>query len=297
MDNCGETRTVDCGACGNGQGCVVGTCKTPVCSSFTYTTAPVPEMSRPNIEDSIGGATPDGQVILYVLTPTGNQCQAFQLVVADETTPGSGTYTQRNVSAAFTTLGLFNGQDSYAITADGLTIIAPSTDRKRLLTTKRSAINMVDFATPSTAWFDNINPSTMNTTKVFRSPTLSADGLELWYSLYDPGPNTHDKFFSVRTSPTEPFPAGTPASAPITSYPLVAGISSDRLALFVFDNFTGRVLTRKSTSHPFSNQNAPAAPPQIPGWAHRPLESCAKILAMTSPGGCANEDVILLTRQ
>jgi hypothetical protein len=69
------------------------------------------------------------------------------------------------------------------------------------------------------------------------------------------------------------------------------------LALFVFDNFTGRVLTRKSTSQPFTNPNAPAAPPQIPAWQHKPLANCSKILAMASPGGCANEDVVLLTRQ
>jgi hypothetical protein len=51
------------------------------------------------------------------------------------------------------------------------------------------------------------------------------------------------------------------------------------------------------TSQPFTNPNAPAAPPQIPAWAHKPLENCAKLVAMTSPGGCANEDVVVLTRQ
>lgn len=84
---------------------------------------------------------------------------------------------------------------------------------------------------------------------------------------------------------------------PVQDYPYASGISSDRLALFLFDNFTGRVLTHKSTSLPFTNPNAPAAPPQLAGWQQTPLADCSKIVAMTSPGGCANEDVTLLTRQ
>lgn len=298
MDNCGVMRTVDCGACGIGQGCVAGTCKTPVCSGFNYTVAPIPGMARSGVEDSIGAATPDGQVILYVQTASTTGCGAYHLVVADETTPGSGTYNQRDVSAAFTSLGLFNGQDSYTITADGLTIITVSTDRKRLLSTKRSAINMVDFGPASTADFDNLNGATLNNSKIIVSPALSADGLEFWYSLFDTTAGTYTgPFFTVRSSTTVPFPAGTASAAPVSTYSIVEGISSDRLTLFVFDSFTGRALTRSSTSQPFTNPNAPAAPPQIPAWNHKPLANCAKLVAMTSPGGCANEDVVLLTRQ
>lgn len=157
---------------------------------------------------------------------------------------------------------------------------------------------MTDFSTPSAEDFEAINAQTAGNTKIFISPTLSADGLELWYSFYDPrtgeiGP----PHVSVRTSTSVPFPAGTVAPEPVSQYGFVEGISSDRLALFVFDDFSGRVLTRKSTSQPFTNPNAPAAPPQLPGWQHKPLANCAKILAMTSPGGCVNEDVILLTRK
>jgi hypothetical protein len=136
MDNCGMIKTVDCGACGAGKGCVAGTCQTPVCSSFTYTTAPIPGMARPSIEDTIGGATPDGKVILYVQTAAMSSCGAYHLIVADETTPGSGTYTQRDVYTTFNNLGLYNGQDGYTITADGLKIITTSTDRKRLMSTR-----------------------------------------------------------------------------------------------------------------------------------------------------------------
>lgn len=298
MDNCGTMRTVDCGACGVGKGCVAGSCQAPVCSSFTYTTAPIPAMARPSIEDTIGGATPDGKVILYVQTVATSGCGSYHLIVADEVTPGSGAYTQRDVYTTFSNLGLYNGQDSYAITADGLTIITVSTDRKRLMSTTRSALNMTDFGVPSTAAFDALNAQTLNNNKIFISPTLSADGLEFWYALYDTSSQIYSGgYYSLRTSTSVPFPAGTAAAAPVSDYPFVEGISSDRLTLFVFDNFTGRALTRMSTSQPFTNPNAPAAPPQIPAWQHKPLADCSKIVAMTSPGGCPNEDVVLLRRQ
>jgi len=296
-DKCGVMRIVDCGACTGGMGCSAGTCKTPACSpTATYQQTPFPNMSRTSIEDSIGGATPDGQVILYVLTDAATAaCQAYHLVVADEVTVGSGTYTQRDVSTTFGTLGLFVGQDGYTITSDGLTIVTTTTNRKSLKSTKRSAINAVDWGTASDADFVNINMQTVSNTKVIYSPTLSADGLEFWYSLADSAGTV--PYVSVRDSTTAPFPAGTAAPAPVSTYPLVAGISSDRLAIFVFDNFSGRLLTRNTTSAMFTNPNAPAAPPQIPGWAHKPLASCAKIVAMYSPGGCANEDVVVITRQ
>jgi hypothetical protein len=296
-DKCGVARSVDCGACTGGMGCVVGTCKTPQCGpSFTYTSAPFPNMSRSGVEDSIGGATPDGQVILYVQTNTTTGCGAYHLIVADEVTPGSGTYTQRDVFTTFTSLGLFNGQDGYSITADGLTIVAMTSDRKAFKTTKRSAINMVDFGTASDADFVNINATTVGNNGIFRSPTLSADGLEFWYSLLNS--NGEAPYFSVRASTSVPFPAPTVAPAPVSSSATPSGISADRLALFIWDgSFQGKIFTRKSTSDPFSNPNGSNPPPTFPGWAHRPISNCAKLVGMSSPGGCANEDVNILTRQ
>jgi hypothetical protein len=297
-DKCGVSRNVDCGACTGGMGCVVGTCKTPQCTTFTYTSAPFPNMSRSAVEDSIGGATPDAQVILYVFTPVGgSNCGSYKLFVADEVSPGSGTYTQRDVSTTFTNLGLYNGQDGYSISADGLTIVSMTADRKAFKTTKRSAINMTDFGAASDADFVNINMQTMGNSSVFRSPTLSADGLEFWYSLLTTGvPEV--PYFSVRTSTSVPFPAPTAAPAPVSTSATPSGISVDRLALFIWDgSFSGKIFTRKSTSDPFTNPNAPAAPPAFPGWAHRPIANCTKLVGMTSPGGCANEDVIVLTRQ
>lgn len=293
MDNCGMQRTVDCGECTGGQGCVVGTCKTPVCTTFSYTSTPLSMFTRTGIEDSIGAVTPDGQVILYIQSVS--TCGGFHLVVADETTPGSGLFTLRDVTAAFGALGLYTGQDGHTITADGLTIITLSTDGKRLLSTQRSSINMVDFGLASTTDFDQINGQLTGSLGGFRGPAISADGLELFYSIVG-ATSANGIYSSVRTSTSVAFPAGAKIQAAMP-YPLVTGVSSDRLALFVFDAFQGRVLKRNSTSQPFTNPNAPGAPESLPSWQHKPLADCSKLVAMASPGGCQNEDIVLMSRQ
>jgi hypothetical protein len=293
-DNCGVQRTVDCGGCTGGQGCVVGTCKTPVCTTFNYTSTPISTFTRPGIEDSIGAVTPDGQVILYIKSVS--TCREFHLVVADETAPGSGAFTLRDVTAAFDTLGLYTGQDGHAITTDGLTIITRSADSKRLLSTKRSAINAVDFGPASARDFDQINAQVAGNAGTFWAPVISADGLEFFYTLTGVAAGTDGIYSSVRPSASVPFPAGTKLQA-TAPYPFATGVSSDRLALFVFDSFRGRVLTRNSTSRPFTNPNSPGDPVAIPSWQHKPLADCSKLVAMTSPGGCQNEDVIIMMRQ
>lgn len=294
IDSCGVQRTVDCGGCAGGQGCVVGTCKTPVCTTLDFASAPLSMFTRAGSQDQIAAVTPDGQVILYLQAALG--CSGFQLIVADETPPGSGLFMSHNVTAIFNTLGLFVDGESYAITADGLTIIARSGDRRRLLATKRSAIHTVDFDPASTADFDRLNEQAAAGAGCFGAPTISADGLELFYSFTDATASTSVIYSSVRESTSVPFPAGAPIPAAM-QYPRVTGVSSDRLTLFVFDAFSGRVLTRNSTSQPFTNPNAPGAPTLIPNWAHKPLADCSKLVAIASPGGCQNEDIVLMVRQ
>lgn len=299
MDNCGVARTVNCGDCTGGKGCVVGVCKTPVCSSFTYMRAAFPAFTQTNIEDSMGGATPDGKTILYIKT-MGASCGAFRLIVADETT--TGTYSQQDVSTNLTASGLFVGQDGYAITADGLTIIT-TTNRKQLASIKRSAVGAIDFGAPSMTDFAAINATiTASDPGQIFAPNISADGLELFYTVGGFAAADAMKngiFNSVRTSTSVPFPAPTRMPAPVNdpaNGPLT-GVSSDRLAVFVFYGYQTRIFTRTSTSKPFENPNAGGNPPQIEGWSHKPLADCATLVGMYSPGGCANEDVVKMNRQ
>jgi hypothetical protein len=294
IDSCGVQRTVDCGGCTGGRGCVVGTCKTPVCTTFSFASAPFSAFTRAGSQDQIVAMTPDGQVFLYLQASSG--CGGFRLIVADETAPGSKQFTLRDVTDAFNTLGFFIDGESYTITADGLTIIARSTDRRRLLAAKRSAINRVDFIPALSADLNQLNQQVAASAGFFRAPIISADGLEFFYSFTNATASTSVIYSSVRASVSVPFPAGA-LIATAVQYPLVTGVSSDRLALFVYDAFAGRVLTRNSTSRQFVNPNAPNAPNFILNWGHRPFADCSKLVAIASPGGCYNEDVVMMTRQ
>ena len=83
-----------------------------------------------------------------------------------------------------------------------------------------------------------------------------------------------------------------------SDYEYVSGISSDRLALFMFKGFGGIIFTRASTSADWSNPNAPAAPPQIGDWDHKPFADCRTLVATGSTaGGCMNQDIYFLYRQ
>jgi hypothetical protein len=64
----------------------------------------------------------------------------------------------------------------------------------------------------------------------------------------------------------------------------------------MFNSFSSVVYTRKSTNGLWINPNAPAAAPSIGGWEHKPLADCAHLIGMSSPGGCANEDIFVYTR-
>lgn len=295
MDNCGVSRTVDCGACMTGQGCVVGTCKTPVCSSFTYTTTTFAPFSRAGVEDGMAAATPDGKVIVY--SQSQATCGAFAVILADEITTGSMSYVSRDITSVLSGASLYTGQEGHTITSDGLTLITRSSDSKRLLATTRSALNMTDFGTPSDTHFVAINAQVAGNAGTFFAPVISSDGLELVYSITGVDANVNGIYDSVRATPNVPFPAGTKMPEPAQQYPFATALSSDRLALFLFSNFTGRVLTRTSTSRPFVNPNVTGEPPALANWQHKPLAGCTKLVAMASPGGCANEDVVIMTRQ
>lgn len=299
-DNCGTMRTVDCGACGAGQGCVLGQCKTPVCTTFAYTSNTLGAVSRASLEDSLESATPDALVIVLEQEPAGAPgCGTYRVIVADEMPPGSGTYISHDVTDTLSGDGLFIAQEGHAITADGLTLVVPTVDRKRLMSTTRSALGMTDFGTPTDTSFAAINATIAGRSGTISAPVLSADGLELIYTIggNTDTPSLNGVYDAVRTSTSQPFPAGTRMGPPVSDYSFAVGISSDRLTLFMFDSFTSRVLTRTSTSLPFTNPNNPNPPPQISGWDHKPLADCSKLIATISPGGCASEDIGVFTRQ
>ncbi len=300
LDNCGVQRDADCGACTAGSGCVAGACKTPVCTTFAYTqSAFVADFTRAGLEDSLAAVTSNGQVLVVLQAPTGTPggCFSFRVMIADETSPGAGTYTSLDATPVLQNHQLYTHQEGHAITADGLTLIAQSSDRKRWLTTTRSAVKLVDFGTPSDLDFALINAQIAAADATLRAPVISDDGLEFIYKVESSDADLRGTYASVRASAAVPFPAGTKQGPPVADYEFPTALSSDRLTLFMFDSFRGRALTRTSTSQPFTNPNADGDPPQISAWHHKPLADCRTLLAMSSGGGCQNEDVVRLVRE
>ena len=291
-DNCGVVRTANCGTCPTGKGCVDQVCQTPVCTTFNYASAVYTAGSRTGMED-IAIAASNGPTLVYGQSPS--TCGSFNTIVADETEPGSGSYTPRDVSSWVATNKVVTSE--MAITGDGLTLVVLSADRKSFASTKRSALQLIDFGAPSTTDFTTVNGFLAGTSGQFRQPAISPDGREFYYTINGISTAADGIYRSVRGSSAGPFQLGTRVSALTSDYEYVTGVSSDRLTLFVFKGFAGFIFTRTSTSAEFVNPNAPNTPPQLGGWQHKPFQSCATMFSMTSPGGCANEDLYFNYRQ
>src|SRR5207249_2506054 len=124
-----------------------------------------------------------------------------------------------------------------ALSGDGLTLIAPSMDRKTLKSSKRSALQLIDFGAPSTADFATINGFLVGTAGLFRVPVLSGDGRELYYTINGISAAADGIYRSVRAAATGAFPAGARVTVLTPDYEYISAISSDRLTLFVFKPF------------------------------------------------------------
>jgi hypothetical protein len=299
-DSCGAPRNANCGSCATGMGCVINVCQTPVCTSFVYQPSAFASFSVAGAEEVIIAASASGQSIAYARAPAGAAaCEMFTVYLADETAPDSGTYTSRDITSWITTNNLFRATGELgALSGDGLTFIGFSADQTKIESAKRSALQLIDFGTPSTADFVTINGFVAGTPGKFRAPTISADGLELYYTINGINTAADGIYHSVRASTGVPFPAGARDTALTPDYEYVSGISSDRLTIFLFKGFGGVAFTRLSTSADWSNPYAPAAPPQIGEWDHKPFQDCRTLVATGSAvGGCNNQDIYFLYRQ
>src|SRR5690349_20203455 len=59
-DNCGATRSVDCGACGGSDVCVANQCKASQCSSLAFpNTSLATTLNAPNVQDALAAVSAD----------------------------------------------------------------------------------------------------------------------------------------------------------------------------------------------------------------------------------------------
>ncbi len=285
VDNCGKSRTVDCGTCGGSDVCVANACGAPVCGNLAFAHQSTITALSDVGQDALASITPDGATIL---TQRRASCGSpFKLLLAD--TAGLAT-TPVDISAAPGLAGMqVTAEESLALTADGLSIIGVDTAGTGFAVAKRSAPGATDFVGSSAADFAALavaSPARVG------APTISADGLAFYFNVGGASdPANNGIFESVRASTAVPFPAATKLTGDVQGLGYVTAVSSDRMTLFLQTNsFSMVALTRKSVTKPFTNPNAPAAPPTVPGFRTRPLASCAQLVGTCTPGGCLGED-------
>ena len=281
-DSCGAPRNANCGTCAeHHMGCVVNVCQTPVCNTAaSYLSTPYAPFSVANQEEvDRRRQLQQAKSIAYARSAAGT-CEMFTVYLADETAPDSGAYTSRDITSWITTNSIFHATGEMgALSGDGLTFVGFSADQTKIESAKRSALQLIDFGTPSTADFVTVNgfvAGTLRPPSCSATPAISADGLELYYTINGISTAADGIYRSVRASTTVPFPAGQRDTALTTDYEYVSGISSDRLTLFLFKGFGSYLFTRSSTSAEWSNPERPRRAPQhrrlgpqaVPGLPH-----------------------------
>jgi hypothetical protein len=194
---------------------------------------------------------------------------------------------------------LVTTEEYVTLTADGLTLIAPATDTTGFLASTRSKLGAVDFGPPSASGFGNL---TVTAPRNLWAPVISADGLAFYYVVHgDPSAGVNGIYESVRASTSAPFPPGQRMPDLVQQWAQnVNAVSVDRMAIFLEEPGTAyetAVLTRSSLTEPFTNPNAPNAPPVVAGFRTRPLASCTRLVGTCTPGGCLNEDVCSYSAQ
>jgi hypothetical protein len=281
--SCGQSKTVDCGACTGAMGCVDHVCQTPVCQWTTYTGTIDTRFSRGQLYDAVVAASVNARSLLLQASPAA--CDAPNYNLYDETATPGVYATPLDITAWWNanTLGWA------ALTADGLGIITASYDSKTLARASRAALNVPFSSTPSTTEFANINAAIAATsTGGSRGLAISANDLELYYAIAATGTVADGVYRSIRTSTSAVFPNGSRLQEIAAEYDGVSAIAPDGLTLFLTKGYSGAIFTRNSTSAQFGN------PVALTGWHHKPGRDCI-LFGTDSPGGCSNQDIFLYT--
>jgi hypothetical protein len=291
VDRCGHARTVDCGSCsGATPACIAHVCRATVCGTrFSAHGTAVASVSQSGVQEALLGASADGNTLLYLRgTPTA--CvflPGARLLLADAATSGGMDYTSQDITALPNLAGFTQAEETMTLTPDGNTIIGVARSGGFKLSSRSGAGN-IDFGPASAGPFTAINTQLGSATVMW--PVLSPDRLAFYYNVVvGSSALVTGTYESIRGSTTAAFPAGTLMPPAVQSWTAVSAISSDRLTLFVTQNFGTSLMGRGSLLQPFSN----LATQQPPGSAYRvvPIDGCQKLIGTCEPGGCLNEDI------
>jgi hypothetical protein len=288
-DNCGAVRSVDCGACGGSNVCVQNQCQASQCSSFAF-----PNMSlattinADGVQDALAAVSSDG---MTVINQRRNCATSFTTLLIDNL--GINTTTiDLGASAAFSSTSLHTAERAFAMTGDGLTVVGANPTRTGFVASTRPAKGSSAFPLATNSLFTAI---TVTAPAILIDPAISPDGLRFYYSILS-SPNTAQNgiYEAVRASTAVAFPAGVKMGGDVQQFDAVNGVTADGMTLFVQKGFAVSALTRRSLKQQFTNPNAPAAAPVLPGFRTRPFGDCAMLLG-TCTSGCNNEQSCVFT--
>ena len=269
--------------------CEQGKCLS-VCdaSGFDYIRrTPVPGVNVDGNQEALAGVSADEQTLLYL---TGKGCSLDRLMVARRAGP---TFVPTDVTDRLdhTRLRLFEGCCTLA--ADGASMLIETLDQRQFV--------RVDVATSIADdghEFADLLPDKAQGMQL-GFPVLSSDQLTIYFRLYDrvAGPTEAGPqdgiYVSTRTSTAAAFPPGHRLAGPAHYYEYVTGESSDQRTLFMAGEFKTHVVTRSTRDEMYTMAISGTATALVAGWRAIPSSDCSRIYTTDTPGGCAQEDIVI----
>ncbi len=135
---------------------------------------------------------------------------------------------------------------------------------------------------------------------LFTNPVLSADGLTLYYTVYQAANPAQDGIYaSTRAAPDQPFGAGTLLGADIqAAFMAISGVSSDaRTGFFVDYAYNMHVVQRGSPSDPWSaTVDGAPTPAVVNNIGGIPTADCRFVFTPCSTGGVEHTWICQLPR-
>lgn len=293
-DNCGTTRTVNCGTCSGGDVCVENACRGPVCSTLAFPVRTlVSSLNDTSTQDTLAGVSADGKTVLWQRGTCGSGLPVQRLLIGDSN-GGAFAVTDLTDVAALAPLAV-EAEGAITLTPDGLGLIGISDDGRSFIRATRPSVGSTNFGQLTNVDFAALN---VDVQKKMHFPVISSDGLAFYFRMDDVvNPSNTGLYETIRTSTAVPFPVAMKMPAPIQAHEMVTGISADRLTLFLQDKFFPTiVLTRRRVSDPFTNPNAPGPVPVIAGFHIRPLGDCQSLMGTYTAGGCVGQELAIFSK-
>lgn len=239
-------------------------------------------------QDALAGVTSDGKAMLIHRRDCATD--DWQLALVED--GGKRTFILNDVPA----LAALEPKEMWAtLSGDGLTVIGTDREHRRLLSSTRTSRDRADFSPLAPNAFAAI---TVDGLAWISHPTISQDGLELFYTVHDEHRVLERRTWihtSRRRSLADPFPAGTPVGIEFHNMEHTTAITADNRTLFVGAGYGLAMFTRASRDDKFVNANFPLSAPTVPGFRTRPVGD-GTYLVGTCISGCNSEDVCVYSR-